>query len=271
MKAHKSVPIFMVLMLFGCTAAMAQAPSSEADNDALHLPPFIKPLPPDAPKPAADPKDLRGMWMQLHAKSDQLKTLDGAAPPYSTDAAAKLHARMEATSIGKPFINPAALCRAPGFIWDFGISNFPIRILQDKQQVIVLFERFHAVWRIGLNSVNGSKAAQSKPSYMGQSVGHWDGNTLVVETTDLRDGLWLDESGSFISDAAHITSRITKNAQRSQLEIIHTIDDPKAYTKPWVTRQRIEWRPDYPVLAEHDCEETAGSIEDAKEYGYRPE
>jgi hypothetical protein len=160
------------------------------------------------------------------------------------------------------------MCRPPGFIWDTDISYFPIRILQDEHRVTVMFERFHAVWRIALDNKPASKAA---PSYMGHSIGHWDGNTLVVDTTGLRDGLWLDESGSFISNAAHITSRITKNTQRGELEILHTIDDPKTYTKPWTIRQRVQWRPDYLVLAEHDCEETAGSVDDAKQYGYLPE
>lgn len=260
--------IIAVLMVLGFAAAAQAQTSAAAANDALDLPPFIKPLPPDAPKPTSDPRDLRGTWMQLHEKSEQLKTPEGAPPPYTIEAAKKQNVRVEATRRGNPFINQAALCRPPGFIWDLGISYFPIRILQDEHKLTVLFERFHAVWRITLDSTQASK---TKPSYMGHSVGHWDGDTLVVETTGLRDGLWLDESGSFISAAARITSRITKHAQRGELEVLHTIEDPKTYTRPWTTRQRIQWRPDYPVLAEHDCEETAGSIEEAKRYGYRPE
>ena len=258
----------VLLTMLGCVAAAQAQTSADAEKDALHLPPFIKPLPQDAPKPTSDPRDLRGTWMQLHEKSEQLKTPEGTPPPYTIEAAKQQNARVEATRRGNPLINQVALCRPPGFIWDLGISYFPLRILQDDRKITVLFDRFHAVWRIALHSTQASKA---EPGYMGHSVGHWEGDTLVVDTTGLRDGLWLDESGSFISGAARITSRITKNAQRGELAILHLIDDPKTYTKPWTTRQRIQWRPDYPMLAEHDCEETAGSIEEAKQYGYRPE
>lgn len=261
--------IISLFSLLSCAAAVAQTQTpSEAESSTPRLPPFIKPLSPDAPKLGSEPKDLHGTWMQLNVKSEQLKTTEGTPPPYTAGAAAKQNARVAAIRRGEPLINPAALCRPPGFIWALDISYFPIRILQDEHRVTVLFERFHAVWRIALDNGRASKA---EPSYMGHSVGHWEGNTLVVETTGLRDALWLDESGSFISGDARITSRITKNLPRGELEMLHTIDDPMTYTQPWTLRQRIQWRPDYLVLAEHDCEETAGSVEEAKQYGYRPE
>jgi hypothetical protein len=71
-----------------------------------------------------------------------------------------------------------------------------------------------------------------------------------------------------LSDAAHLVSRIAKQNDGQQLEIVTTIDDPKTFTKPWQVRQVLDWRPDYPVLAEHDCEQTAGSADEAREYGY---
>jgi len=70
------------------------------------------------------------------------------------------------------------------------------------------------------------------PAFKGYSVGKWEGDTLVVESTGFPDGEWLDRNGSPLTDAARITERIRRvNFGRMEIEL--TIDDPKAYTKPW--------------------------------------
>jgi hypothetical protein len=78
------------------------------------------------------------------------------------------------------------------------------------------------------------------PSWHGYSIGRWEGDTLVVRTNGLRDGLWLDMSGTPLTDAATLTERITR-PNYGTLDIAFTVDDPKAYTKPWTVRvdQRI--------------------------------
>ncbi len=70
------------------------------------------------------------------------------------------------------------------------------------------------------------------PSWNGYSAGHWEGDTLVVETTGFHDGMWLDRSGSPMTDAAKIVERYHR-INYGNLEIQITMDDPKAYTKPW--------------------------------------
>jgi hypothetical protein len=70
------------------------------------------------------------------------------------------------------------------------------------------------------------------PSWNGNSTGHWEGDTLVVETNGFLDGQWLDRSGSPLTDAAKMTERI-RRPNYGTLEIELTVDDPKAYTKPW--------------------------------------
>jgi hypothetical protein len=71
-----------------------------------------------------------------------------------------------------------------------------------------------------------------QPSFYGYSTGKWEGDTLVVQTNGFRDGLWLDISGTPLTDAAMVTERFHSPTFGS-LEIDVTIDDPKAYTKPW--------------------------------------
>jgi len=69
-------------------------------------------------------------------------------------------------------------------------------------------------------------------AFKGYSVGKWDGDTLVVETTGFPDGIWLDRNGSPMTDAARITERL-RRVNYGTMEIAVTIDDPKAYAHPW--------------------------------------
>ena len=73
------------------------------------------------------------------------------------------------------------------------------------------------------------------PSANGFSTGKWEGDTLVVETTGFRDGLWLDRSGSPMTDAARMTERF-RRVNYGKMEIEVTVDDPKAYTAPWTVK-----------------------------------
>src|SRR5262249_38307583 len=70
------------------------------------------------------------------------------------------------------------------------------------------------------------------PSWNGYSSGKWEGDTLVVETAGFRDGNWLDSNGDPLTDAGKLTERFHRvNFEHMEIEI--TLDDPKAYTKPW--------------------------------------
>ncbi len=77
--------------------------------------------------------------------------------------------------------------------------------------------------------------------------GHWDGDTLVVETTGLRDDGWLDVFGTPLTDAAKITERFRRPSY-GRMEIDVTIDDPKVYTKPWTVRVNQRIMPDQELL-----------------------
>lgn len=72
-------------------------------------------------------------------------------------------------------------------------------------------------------------------SFKGYSAGHWDGDTLVVETIGFPNGMWLDRGGSPMTDAAKITERF-RRLNYGKMEIEITVDDPKAYTKPWTIK-----------------------------------
>jgi len=74
-----------------------------------------------------------------------------------------------------------------------------------------------------------------QPTWTGYSTGKWDGDTLVIETTGFRDGIWLDTQGDPITDAAKVTERM-RRVNYGKIELEMTVDDPKAYTKPWTVK-----------------------------------
>jgi hypothetical protein len=85
------------------------------------------------------------------------------------------------------------------------------------------------------------------PSFNGYSSGKWEGDTLVVQTTGFKDGLWLDRNGSPLTDAAKITERFRRPTY-GKLEIELTVDDPKAYTKPWTIKLNHFIKPDTELI-----------------------
>jgi len=104
------------------------------------------------------------------------------------------------------------------------------KILQFPGLLVTLNE-FNATYR-QIFTDGRTLPADPNPTWNGYSSGKWEGDTLVVETTGFRDGLWLDTRDSPLTDAARITERF-RRPNYGTLEIDMTIDDPKAYTKPW--------------------------------------
>jgi hypothetical protein len=77
------------------------------------------------------------------------------------------------------------------------------------------------------------------PTWLGYSIGRWDGDTLVAETIGLTEETWLDEGGHPHSDALRVTERF-RRAAVGMLDVAVTIDDPKAYVGPWTVTVRFE-------------------------------
>ena len=95
--------------------------------------------------------------------------------------------------------------------------------------------------------------ADPNPSWMGYSVGRWDGDTLVIDTVNLTDRTRLDDHGNVHSDALHVVERY-RRINKDTMEVEATIEDPEFYTKPWTVYQNIAWRPGQELL-EYICQE----------------
>jgi hypothetical protein len=129
---------------------------------------------------------------------------------------------------------------------------FPFEIIQVRDRVLILFERDYAVSHIW---TDGRKLPEDPdPSYMGRSVGRWEGDTLVVDTIGLKDITWLDRIGHPHSDALHVVGRM-RRVSRDRLEIDWTFDDPKAFTKPWTGKTVYRLHPDWTLEEFISCED----------------
>jgi len=148
--------------------------------------------------------------------------------------------------------DPVAKCLPPGvpriYLERVGA---PVEIMQIPGRVIMFFEYDHFVRQI---FIDGRQHPEDlTPSWMGDSIGRWEGDTLVVDTVGFSDKTWLDQEGHPHSDALHLVERI-RRVSHDALNIDFTIDDPKAYTKAWTAHTIFELKPDWNI-GEVVCED----------------
>jgi hypothetical protein len=164
-------------------------------------------------------------------------------PPFRPSAEAKYKATT-------PEQDPELTCVPPGIPATL-LEPFPIEILQVPGKILMLFEYDHLARPI---YTDGRKIpSDPDPTYMGTSVGRWEGDTLVVDTVGFNEKTWLDSTGLPHSDALHVTERI-RRLDHNTLEDLITIDDPKMYTKPWTVRKVFDLKPKWQIM-EYECEE----------------
>jgi hypothetical protein len=148
-----------------------------------------------------------------------------AAPPYQPWAADVARQRKEDNAKD----NPDARCLPIGALQMLA-HPLPKKILQVPGLVVILHERnmeFRQIYTDGR-----PLPGDLQPSWYGYSTARWEGDTLVVDTAGFRDGLWADFNGSPLTDRARMTERF-RRPNYGTLEIQVTVDDPKAYTRPW--------------------------------------
>lgn len=147
--------------------------------------------------------------------------------------------------------NPDAHCLPMGFL-QFHNHPEPRKIIQNPDVTVIIYEANSGLRQIFTDgrSLPGKDA---EPWWYGYSVGKWEGDTLAVETTGFIDGGWLDVRGSPLTEAARVTERF-RRPNYGTLEIEITVDDPKAYTKPWTVKVSQRILPDTELI-EFICED----------------
>src|SRR5579864_4124921 len=128
--------------------------------------------------------------------------------------------------------NPDVRCLPLGIL-QMHAHPFPRRIVQVPGYIAILHERDMEYRQIFTDGRALPK--DPEPSWNGYSTGKWEGDTLVVETNGFRDGQWLDRSGSPLTSEAKVTERL-RRVNYGLMEVEVTVNDPRAYTKPWTVK-----------------------------------
>jgi hypothetical protein len=127
--------------------------------------------------------------------------------------------------------NPDALCLPLGIMQNT-THPYPRKIIQTPTEVIIIYEGSGTTVREIFMDGRPLPPKDAQPWWHGYSVGRWEGDTLVVESTNFLDGGWLDVTGSPLTDQGRLIERISR-PNFGSLRIDVTVDDPKAYTKPF--------------------------------------
>jgi hypothetical protein len=145
--------------------------------------------------------------------------------------------------------DPAARC-IPGMP-KLDALPYPFKIIESPGMVMMLFEGFTTFRQIFTDGRELPK--DPNPAWFGYSVGKWEGDDWVVNTIGIKESTWLDNAGRGHSDALHLIERFHRR-DFGHMDIDLTIDDPKAYTKPWTVKEDLRLIPDTELL-EYVCNE----------------
>ncbi len=148
--------------------------------------------------------------------------------------------------------DPVYRCFPPG-VPRIYLHRRPMEIIQLSNEVIMMFEYARIVRHIYTDGRPHDKFLDP-PLWMGDSIGKWEGDTLVVDAIGFNDETWLDRIGHPHSDALHVVERI-RRVDHGTLEDNITIDDPKAYKKPWTIQNAFDLQQGAEIDWEGVCED----------------
>ncbi len=197
---------------------------------------------------AADHPDFNGVW-RVKALTPAIKTDKGALPPLRPEAKAIYDQRVADRAAKRDVHDPIDACLPHGAA-RLMFAPYPLRILQANGQVDVIQEANHTTRLIYIDQ---PPVEPGDPRWLGDSTGHWQGKTLVVDTVNNDSRTWLDKAGLPHSDEMKVTERLSLGKGGKVLIDAITIDDPKTYTAPWTTTVRFQRQPAGSDLKENVC------------------
>lgn len=204
------------------------------------------------PKTADGKPDLSGIWIpsgRINHFLDLAADLRPEEVPYQPWAKALADKRQD----GVHKDDPLAQCMPPGVPRADTHNDHPYKIIQMPRELIILYETstndiFREIFTDGR-----PLPKDPQPSWKGYSVGKWEGDTMVIDTIGFNDRGWIDtEKGRPQTQALHVTERF-RRLNVGTMELGITIDDPKAYTKPWSVKFNLNLVPDTELI-ETVCE-----------------
>ena len=245
----------------------SQSSTAATQHGATGVGPKLPPQPnPNIPRTADGYPDLSGVWQ---GGSNRIGTWEdtnsgdgplGASgpitpfavtspqpkPPYQAWAAKKVLESYKMRGVDEPMVR----CLPPGVPRTTLMGLFPMQIVQTPKMIVMLFEVFH-LFRI--IPVDAQHPDDVEPSYMGDSVGHWEGDTLVVDVLGFNDKTWLSGVGTFHSEKLHVVEKFTR-VDANTIVYQDTVEDPVVLTGPWARWGTIMLRPGTRIR-EYECED----------------
>ena len=186
----------------------------------------------------------KGVWnvpyivnMQVNAHDE--KGCQYIYPPFKP-AAKALWEQRELKDLEKD--DPEGFCLPPGVPRMF-FTPYPLQVYQMPDRLLFVYEGGAHVWR--LVWMDGRKLPNPddiNPTYLGYSIAHWEGDTLVIESNGFNNRTWLDASGHPHGEQLKVTEKLTRT-DFNNIRIVTTIDDPEFYTQPWTVVTGITWAP----------------------------
>ena len=246
------ISTLVVVLAAGVSAQWLNYPTPGLPRAADSKPNLAAPT----PKTTDGKPDLTGVWLPddgMHYRDLAMDMGPDGAPMQAW--AKQLSDKRDAD---KHKDDPLALCLPPGVPRVETHGGHMFKIVQTPREVVILYETssndvFREIFTDGrpLPEI-------TQPSWKGYSVGRWEGDTLVVETTGFNNKAWLDTYKAHPqTEKLHVTERF-RRLNVGKLEIGVTIDDPGAYTKPWTEKLNIHLIPDTEVM-ETVCENSEGT------------
>lgn len=206
----------------------------------------------DAPlfgQPPAGMPNFTGKWLNPKP-AGHLRTTNGSEPPLNAAGKAEYAKRQAALKSGDHKVDPVSSCLLHG-VPRLLYTPLPFLILQTSRDVNFVHEANHTFRNIYWDKLPGD---EPDPSYLGASVAHLDGKTLVIDSADFNDLTWLDYSGLPHGEKLTVQERYTL-IDPATIQGSVTITDPDFYTAPWTTRLTLKRQPGM-ALAENVCMDT---------------
>jgi hypothetical protein len=197
-----------------------------------------------APKTSDGRPDISGLWRPPGGSVRDISRFLGEELPMQPWAEGLYQERRANNSQD----DPTSRC-VPGGVPRSNLVGYPYKILNTPGLVAILYEAVHHYRQI---FTDGRQLPHDpNPNWMGYSVGRWDGDTLVVETAGFNDEGWLDNGGHPNTSALRVTERFRRK-DFGHLDVEITVDDPKAYTRPWTITLPLTLAADDEIL-EYIC------------------
>ena len=224
------------------TAQWPEGPTKGIPRKADGTPNLTAP----APHKADGTPDLSGIWMVPGLKYLINIAADLKEVPFQPWAAAEYKKRMD--NRGKD--DPNNFC-LPSIIPEKVAVTSPWKIVETPGLTLILYESRTIFRQIFTDGRPLPK--DPNPTWQGYSIGKWEGDTFVVETSGFNNKGWLDTNGHPVTEALHVIERYHRK-DFGHMDVEITIDDPKAYTKPWTIHENPELQADTELI-EYICEE----------------